>query len=507
MVYEWTGRRARWLLGSTWLLGLGAVTGCAAASLEGDAVDRGPLNPASTELEADLDGVEGAVAQNRLVRIAIFEGNALASRVFEGAVNAQLREAGFEGVSYEDHPMTLTAAPRGLLQGLETGEAVDPTVPSGASPSDSCPFARPVTPIADTSVSCRYLVGRSIDLARTRGVQALASTPLPDEFVADAPNPDEVRRWYGRAFSFAVEASLVHALDAFRQAGACDREPTTQQSAFERGVLEGRRAVQEAVRAEEARTPETQCETDPIVQRAVATLDPNVLAQATPLCAGYEPSGSDEAAYLAQARQQFVKGIEQGIREGADVERGRLVREWTCFVDDGGDGGGDGGGTGDPLVLDLGGDGIESMPLMAGAFFDFGDGRVHTEWLSWRDGFLVLDRDHDGRIEASELFGDVTVTADGATASDGLEALALYDRPERNGNGDGRIDASDGVFEALKVWVDRDADARTDEGELKSLSELGIVAIDYRHERFVRVDGSEGLATDVWFEYRRVGRH
>jgi len=152
-------------------------------------------------------------------------------------------------------------------------------------------------------------------------------------------------------------------------------------------------------------------------------------------------------------------------------------------------------------VLDLDGNGVHIEPLVTGAFFDFGDtGRVHTEWLDRGDGFLVFDRDRDGQIVSTELFGDVTITEDGSRAADGLEALALYDSEERGGNADGRIDAADAVFTELSVWTDRDGDARADDGELVSLSELGIIAFEYEFERFVTEDG-EGLAVDVWFTY------
>ncbi len=412
---------------------------------------------------------------------------------------------GLEDLVYEDYPMTLGEAPSGRIvpvSGDLSAVPTDPTVPAGASPSDACPFARPARPVADTSLSCRFLARWAVDLARTRGVQAIAESPLPAEFVEKAPEPDTVQRWYARATSFGIEAAIVHALDAFREAGACDQEPTPEESAFERGARLGMEAVRAAVRAEEARTPRSQCATDPIVDAAVATLDPARLVEGSPLCDGFTAPDSESATYLARAEREYAEGVRSGIAEGANQERGRLVREWVCDPPGGGDGGG--GGEGDPLVLDLDGDGIHTMPLSSGAFFDYGDGagRVHTEWLNWRDGFLVLDRNGDGRVQASELFGDVTVTADGARAADGLLALALYDAPERGGNGDGRIDAQDAVFERLAVWRDGNADAETDAGELQPLSAYGITAIDYRHERFFRADGSEGLATDLWFAYR-----
>jgi len=294
-------------------------------------------------------------------------------------------------------------------------------------------------------------------------------------------------------------------LDALRGAGLCDREPTVTESAFERGVVLGRQSAADAVRDQEGRTARTQCDVDWIVRTAVGTLDSAAVATAQPLCPGFEPGGTDQATYLAAATRDFTAGVDAGIAEQTRTEQARLVREWVCEIPDsggGGDGGG-GGGSGDPLVLDLDGNGLHTSPLAFGAFFDYGStGQVHTEWLARGDGFLVIDRDRNGRIESTELFGDVTVTEDGARARDGIEALALYDAPERGGNADGRIDAQDAIFTALALWVDRDGDARTDDGELVPLSEHRIFAIEPGNARFLTVDGGAGTAGDLWFAYR-----
>jgi len=123
----------------------------------------------------------------------------------------------------------------------------------------------------------------------------------------------------------------------------------------------------------------------------------------------------------------------------------------------------------DPLVIDLDGDGIKLVNInKSNAMFDLtGSGFANkTGWISGGDAFLVWDRNNDNRInDISEMFGN--------SKESGFQALSLYDT-----NRDGRIDAFDDVFKNLKLWQDRNGDGRTDEGELLSLSDVGIKSIN-----------------------------
>jgi len=134
----------------------------------------------------------------------------------------------------------------------------------------------------------------------------------------------------------------------------------------------------------------------------------------------------------------------------------------------------------DPLALDLDGDGIETVSADAGVIFDFnGDGiKTGTGWLSGDDGFLVLDRNGNGSIDnGSELFGIDTVKADGSLASDGFDALR-----ELDSNGDGLFDAKDEAFDQVRVWQDKNQDGISQPDELKTLTELGISALNLDSE-------------------------
>lgn len=53
-------------------------------------------------------------------------------------------------------------------------------------------------------------------------------------------------------------------------------------------------------------------------------------------------------------------------------------------------------------------------------------------------------------------------------AKSGYQALSYYDT-----NSDNVVDATDTRFEELKLWIDSNGDGVTDQGELKTLSEMG----------------------------------
>ncbi|WP_165680455.1 calcium-binding protein [Metapseudomonas otitidis] len=159
----------------------------------------------------------------------------------------------------------------------------------------------------------------------------------------------------------------------------------------------------------------------------------------------------------------------------------------------------------DPLSLDLDGDGIETVGANAGITFDFdSDGlKTGTGWVKGDDGFLVLDRNGNGQIDnGSELFGVDTVKANGQKATDGFDALRDFDS-----NGDGVFDAKDAQFANVRIWQDSNQDGIAQAGELKTLAEHNIVAINLDSTAsnqnsngnlisaigsFVRGDGSEG---------------
>lgn len=166
-----------------------------------------------------------------------------------------------------------------------------------------------------------------------------------------------------------------------------------------------------------------------------------------------------------------------------------------------------------PIVIDLDGDGVETVALENGRYFDHDANgmRERTAWASSDDGFLVRDINGNGAIDnGREMFGNQTMLANGQLAANGFDALR-----ELDDNQDGLIDQNDAAFAELRVWRDLNSNGITDAGELQSLEQSGIKAIRTSWESSthvdsngqahaqvgtaIRTDGSEAAAADVWF--------
>ena len=171
---------------------------------------------------------------------------------------------------------------------------------------------------------------------------------------------------------------------------------------------------------------------------------------------------SDTAKCQVVFLQSFIDRLKELIQEGNERDRDAIRWLNEHFKDSK--------NIPDPLALDLDGNGISFTKN--GAYFDLGtDGFAErATWIGKGDGLLALDKNNDGKINnGSELFGDAMRKKDGTLAKDGFDALADYDL-----NKDGKIDAADDVYSKLRVWVDANGDGVTDDGELKTLAELGI---------------------------------
>ncbi|GAB6142171.1 hypothetical protein JCM14076_29000 [Methylosoma difficile] len=187
---------------------------------------------------------------------------------------------------------------------------------------------------------------------------------------------------------------------------------------------------------------------------------------------------------------------------------------------DGNGGGGSGpiggfpgaGGIVSPIALDLNGDGLSTLAVDDGVYFDHDHNGFAelTGWLNPEDGLLVRDLDGDGQITSGrELFGSNTLLGNGQTAANGYIALA-----ELDGNGDGQVNALDAAFASLKIWCDQNGDGKSQAQELLTLSAASVQSLSTAYidssltdhgnflkqlGTFTHSDGSAGTSADIWF--------
>ncbi|QLK59764.1 hypothetical protein GE278_02705 [Enterobacteriaceae bacterium Kacie_13] len=170
-----------------------------------------------------------------------------------------------------------------------------------------------------------------------------------------------------------------------------------------------------------------------------------------------------------------------------------------------------------PVILDLDSDGVETISLSDGVYFDH-DGNAFAEksgWVGKDDGLLVLDINQDGNIDSGrELFGNNTYLKDGTLAKNGYLALQELDDDHN-----GKIDSADAIWQQLNVWQDKNSNGKVDSGELLSLDSLKIssIATGYtnstliddngnthqQNSSFTFNDGTRGASSDVWFDVNK----
>ena len=167
-----------------------------------------------------------------------------------------------------------------------------------------------------------------------------------------------------------------------------------------------------------------------------------------------------------------------------------------------------------PIILDLNGDGVRTTALAdSGVWFDLNNNGFaeRTGWVSSEDGLLAIDLNGNGIIDnGAELFGNHTLLTDGTRAANGFEALKQYDA-----DSNGIIDSADAVFSSLRIWQDKNSNGSTDEGELLTMAQAGIAALNlgytdsslkdaqgnaHRQQgSYTKTNGSRADATDIWF--------
>ena len=169
---------------------------------------------------------------------------------------------------------------------------------------------------------------------------------------------------------------------------------------------------------------------------------------------------------------------------------------------------------GSPLVVDLDGDGIETIGTDEKVYFDHDDSGFaeNTGWVSKDDGLLVRDINGNGQIDnGTELFGNNTVLSNGQKATNGFEALKDLDS-----NNDGVFNNQDAAWNEVKVWKDANENGQVENGEFLTLEQAGIAGINLTYNTstlvdengnehkqtgtFIKTDGTTGSIHNVWFD-------
>jgi hypothetical protein len=164
----------------------------------------------------------------------------------------------------------------------------------------------------------------------------------------------------------------------------------------------------------------------------------------------------------------------------------------------------------DPIILNLIGGAVHTTNAVDSGVRFSSPGtsgrKVRSGWIYPDHGFLVVDKNNNNLIDdMSEMFSEYFL----GSKSTGYEALRTYDS-----NGDGAVSAADKKFGEIRVWVDKNVNAKSESSELYSLFQLGITSLGLNsaavglydngnlitaNSSFVRKDGSFGEMAEALF--------
>ncbi|PHM22954.1 hypothetical protein [Xenorhabdus ehlersii] len=147
-----------------------------------------------------------------------------------------------------------------------------------------------------------------------------------------------------------------------------------------------------------------------------------------------------------------------------------------------------------PLVIDLNNDGVKTI-AEGSVFFDLdnNNSKESVGWIDKNDGFIVYDKNNDGKIDSGAfLFGNHTEINGLSNFKNGFHALSQLDS-----NNDLIISKDDNDWNNLKVWQDKNTNGIVDNDELNTLSDIGIKEIDLNYKGKPFIDDNKNLHKDI----------
>jgi len=416
--------------------------------------------------EEDLSAEE----QERIaiLRDSIDEGLRLGRILYVDEINTVLQNIGI----FTDYDLN--------LEGPETGLYNEVSL---------CPFVEFYENGFDAGTNCDYLA----DQAKVEVYAELGEiVPLSEELAGSAWG-EEAIFWYEQGVISAFEEYRTHVRYDLERRGLCNAHPTPIESSYAKGVTIGRQHFAAAFNLELERRgfePDYPAITinicnageafvEPALSNAIGTL--GMAMEAEPLCAfDYSPPDREASLQYSQAMIDYERGVRAGIEEEFSLASVNVFRQVRCNV-------------GDPLVIDVDGDGLELSSINNGVDFDlYNTGRLQAlAWPVGGDGFLAYDWNGDGAITSgAELFGNVQ-----GEWTDGFHHLASFDLDMDN-----FITKNDKIFSGLVVWQDFNEDGQSTQNEISPLWSFGVSAVPTIGESSQNIVNGNSILFTAWTE-------